>query len=58
VIAADLGCAMVFAPLMRQLRPMLLEVPSHLPGILPSAVGVDLFPQGLVALRVHVGPAH
>lgn len=58
VIAVDLGCAMVFAPLMRHLHATSLEVLSRLLGILLSAVGVDLFLQGLVALGVHVGSAH
>jgi hypothetical protein len=48
---------MALAPLMWHLNATSLEVLSRPLGTLPSAVGVDLFLQGLVALGVHVGSA-
>jgi multiple antibiotic resistance protein len=58
VVAVDLIAAVMFAPLMRRLHVSSLEVLSRLLGILLSAVGVNLFLQGLAALGVHVGPGH
>jgi hypothetical protein len=57
-IAVDLGYAMALAPPMWHLYATSLEVLSRLLGILPSAVGVDLLLQGLVALGGHTGSAH
>jgi len=55
IVAIDLVSAVAFAPLMRRLHASSLEVLSRLLGILLSAVGVNLFLQGLAALGVHVG---
>ena len=55
VVAIDLIAAVMFAPLMRRLHASSLEILSRLLGILLSAVGVNLFLQGLAALGVHVG---
>lgn len=58
VIAVDLAAAMTFAPLMRRAHATSLEVLSRLLGILLSAVGVEVFLQGLAGLGVHVGAGH
>jgi multiple antibiotic resistance protein len=55
VVALDLIAAVMLAPLMRRMHVSSLEVLSRLLGILLSAVGVNLFLQGLAALGVHVG---
>jgi multiple antibiotic resistance protein len=58
VVAVDLIVAVTFAPLARRIHVSSLEVLSRLLGILLSAVGVNLFLQGLATLGVHVGPGH
>jgi multiple antibiotic resistance protein len=55
VVALDLVATVMLAPLMRRIHASSLEVLSRLLGILLSAVGVNLFLQGLAALGVHVG---
>jgi len=54
VVAVDLLAAVLLAPLMRRIHVSSLEVLSRLLGILLSAVGVNLFLEGLAALGVHV----
>jgi small neutral amino acid transporter SnatA (MarC family) len=54
VVAVDLLAAVLLAPLMRRIHVSSLEVASRLLGLLLSAVGVNLFLQGLAALGVHV----
>jgi multiple antibiotic resistance protein len=58
VVAINLVTALIFGPLIRRAHPTSLEVLSRLLGILLSAVGVDLFLQGLSALGVHLGSGH
>ena len=58
VVAVNFVAALVFAPLIRRAHPTSLEVLSRLLGILLTAVGVDLFLQGLSALGVHLGGGH
>jgi multiple antibiotic resistance protein len=58
VVAADLAAAAIVAPLMRRAHPTSLEVLSRLLGILLSAVGVNLFLDGLSALGVHIATGH
>jgi multiple antibiotic resistance protein len=62
VVAVDLCCAVLFAPLLRRTHSIILEVLSRLLGVLLAAVGVQLFLNGLAALGVHAlsvvtGPA-
>jgi multiple antibiotic resistance protein len=58
VVAINLVAALIFGPLIRRAHPTSLEVLSRLLGILLTAVGVDLFLQGLSALGVHLGSGH
>jgi multiple antibiotic resistance protein len=58
VVAVNLVAALIFGPLIRRAHPTSLEVLSRLLGILLTAVGVDLFLQGLSALGVHIGGGH
>jgi multiple antibiotic resistance protein len=58
VVAVDLVAVVAFAPLIRRIHISSLEMLSRLLGILLSAVGVNLFLQGLAALGVHVGTGH
>jgi len=58
VVAVNFAAALVFGPLIRRAHPTSLEVLSRLLGILLTAVGVDLFLQGLAALGVHIGGGH
>ena len=58
VVAVNLVAALIFGPLIRRAHPISLEVLSRLLGILLTAVGVDLFLQGLSALGVHLGGSH
>lgn len=53
VALIDLACAWVFAPLLRRAHAIALEILSRLLGVLLSAVGVQLFLQGLATLGVH-----
>jgi multiple antibiotic resistance protein len=53
VALVDLVCAWVFAPLLRHVNAIALEVLSRLLGILLTAVGVQLFLHGLAGLGVH-----
>jgi multiple antibiotic resistance protein len=55
VVAVNFAAALIFGPLIRRAHPTSLEVLSRLLGILLTAVGVDLFLQGLSALGVHIG---
>jgi multiple antibiotic resistance protein len=57
VVAMDLAIALIVAPLIRHVQPTSLEVLSRLLGILLSAVGVNLFLDGLASLGVHF-PTH
>jgi multiple antibiotic resistance protein len=47
VALVDMGCAVIFAPLLRNAHESLLEVLSRLLGILLAAVGVGLVLEGL-----------
>ena len=58
VAALDLIAVLVFLPLIHQAHPIFLEMLSRLLGILLSAVGANLFLQGLAALGVHIGGSH
>jgi multiple antibiotic resistance protein len=58
VVVVDLAAAVIFAPLMRRFHPTALEVLSRLLGILLTAVGVNVFLQGLSGLGVHLGGVH
>jgi multiple antibiotic resistance protein len=58
VAFVDLACAWVFAPLLHRTHSIVLEVLSRLLGVLLTAVGVQLFLQGLDALGVHAGTTH
>ena len=58
VAIVDLIVAVAFAPLMRRVHSMSLEVLSRLLGILLSAVGVTLFLEGLSELGVHLATGH
>lgn len=58
VVAVNFVAALVFGPLIRRAHPTSLEVLSRLLGILLTAVGVDLFLQGLSGLGVHIGGGH
>ncbi|HSZ42042.1 MAG TPA: MarC family protein [Trebonia sp.] len=53
VAFVDLACAWVFAPLLHRTHSIVLEILSRLLGVLLTAVGVQLFLQGLAALGVH-----
>jgi multiple antibiotic resistance protein len=52
VALIDLGCAVIFAPILRRTHESLLEVLSRLLGILLAAVGVQLFLEGLTTLGI------
>jgi multiple antibiotic resistance protein len=52
VVLVDVGCAWVFAGLLRRMHDTVLEVLSRLLGTLLAAVGMQLFLQGLVDLGV------
>lgn len=58
VVAIDLACAWVIAPLMRHMPDIALEILSRLLGVLLTAVGVQLFLTGLGALGVHALQRH
>ncbi|MGH3164634.1 MAG: hypothetical protein ACRDN0_01925 [Trebonia sp.] len=58
VVAIDLACAWVIAPLLRRMPDIALEILSRLLGVLLTAVGVQLFLTGLGALGVHALQPH
>jgi multiple antibiotic resistance protein len=58
VAFVDLACVWIFAPLLHRTHSIVLEVLSRLLGVLLTAVGVQLFLQGLAELGVHVGATH
>jgi multiple antibiotic resistance protein len=53
VVLVDLACAWAFAPLLSRINGTVLDLLSRLLGILLTAVGVQLFLQGLADLGVH-----
>jgi multiple antibiotic resistance protein len=58
VVAVDLASALTLLPMLRRAHPTSLEVLSRLLGILLTAVGVQLFLQGLAGLGVHMSTGH
>jgi multiple antibiotic resistance protein len=58
VVLVDLACVWVFAPLLRHAHDIVLEILSRLLGVLLSAVGVQLFLQGLASFGVHALETH
>ncbi|MER8184606.1 MarC family protein [Kitasatospora sp. NPDC094015] len=58
VVAIDLACVALLAPVLRRTHQTTLEVLSRLLGLLLAAVGVELFLAGLVALGVPLGEPH
>ncbi|MFJ1703697.1 MarC family protein [Kitasatospora sp. NPDC088346] len=58
VVAIDLVCVILLAPVLGRTHQTSLEVLSRLLGLLLAAVGVELFLAGLVSLGVPIGEAH
>jgi multiple antibiotic resistance protein len=58
VALVDFVCAWAFAPLLRRLHTVILELLSRLLGVLLTAVGVQMFLVGLAALSSRAPGAH
>jgi multiple antibiotic resistance protein len=58
VALVDLACVWIFAPLLQRTHSIVLEILSRLLGVLLTAVGVQLFLEGLAALGVHITTTH